>query len=139
MQTSAQIHRGGCLCGRIRYRIADAPLRSSLCHCRTCRKIVSAPTLPFVVFPAGSFVFEGDSPQSFASSEHVVRTFCGTCGSPLTYATTTDPQTIDVMTVSLDNPEAYPPQDHVWVSEKLGWDVIADKLPQHPGGLPDKD
>lgn len=51
------------------------------------------------------------------------------CGSSLTYQNDAYPNSIDVMTVSLDKPESYPPTDHVWVAEKISWDVIGDNLP----------
>jgi hypothetical protein len=137
MEQAAKIHRGGCLCGDIRYSIAEAPLHSSVCHCRTCRRIASSPSLPFVVFPARTFVFESGEPRQFTSSAEVIRKFCGSCGSPLTYENTADPDTIDVMTISLDQPQAYGPADHVWVSEKIDWDIIGDDLPRHWNGRPD--
>ena len=46
---------GGCLCRAIRYRVHGEPLRSGVCHCRSCRKAASSPTLPFVVFPVEGF------------------------------------------------------------------------------------
>lgn len=131
MEQTAKVHRGGCLCGEIRYAIAGTPLLSSICHCRTCRKIASSLALPFVGFPARTFVFESGEPRRFSSSPEVIRTFCGTCGSPLTYENNTDPDTIDVMTISLDQAESYRPTDHIWVSERIGWDIISDDLPRH--------
>ena len=35
------------------------------------------------------------------------------------------------MTGSLDAPEDIRPTLHVWMSEKIGWDVVADGLPAH--------
>jgi hypothetical protein len=131
MEETVRAHTGGCLCGAVRYRIADEPLHSGICHCRTCRKIASAPSLPFVVFPVRTLVFESGEPKQFASSPDVIRTFCDTCGSPLTYQNKAEPDFIDVMTVSLDKPEAYRPTFHVWASEKISWDVIGDQLQVH--------
>jgi hypothetical protein len=85
--------------------------------------------LPFVVFPADAVTFTRDEPVEFRSSPLVTRTFCGRCGSPLTYRNDKVPGRIDVMTCSLDNPEAFAPTFHVWAGEKLEWDVISDGLP----------
>ena len=122
---------GGCLCGANRYQIKGEPVRSGLCHCRTCRKAASAPTLPFVVFPAAAFTFTQGKPVQFRSSPHVTRSFCGQCGSPLTYQTEKEPNCVDVMTCSLDDPEALAPEFHVWVSHKLAWECISDGLPAY--------
>jgi hypothetical protein len=35
------------------------------------------------------------------------------------------------MTCSLDTPDELPPTHHVWVSNKLSWDRIADDLPTY--------
>jgi len=120
---------GGCLCGAVRYRVDSNPLSSGICHCRTCRKTASAPTLPFVTFPVERFAFTRGKPADFHSSPNVTRSFCQSCGSPLTYRNASEPERIDVMTCSLDDQEAFPPTHHIWVSQRLAWAYIADGLP----------
>jgi NAD(P)-dependent dehydrogenase (short-subunit alcohol dehydrogenase family) len=46
---------GGCLCGAVRYRVRGSAIASGICHCRSCRKTASAPTLPFATFPTAAF------------------------------------------------------------------------------------
>ncbi len=125
------MQQGGCLCGAVRYRVEGEPCDSGICHCRSCRRAASAPTLPFVTFPLDRFAFTQGEPGAFRSSPLVERSFCGRCGSPLTYRRDDDPGRIDVMTCSLDRPEAFPPGFHVWVSHKLAWECIADGLPAY--------
>ena len=128
------MREGGCLCRAVRYRAEGEPLASGICHCETCRRAASAPTLPFAGFPTGSFVLTRGEPVEFRSSPHVIRTFCGRCGSPLTYRNEQDPGTIDVMLCSLDDPHALPPTFSVWVSQKLAWDRPADDIPAYDEG-----
>ena len=125
---------GGCLCGAVRYRLSEAPFNSGLCHCETCRRTGSAPSLPYIGVMRSAFAITQGVPVAYASSARVVRSFCGACGSPLTYDNLDKPETIDVMTVSLDRPEAFPPTEHVWVSEKLAWEVLGDGLPAFATG-----
>jgi hypothetical protein len=33
------------------------------------------------------------------------------------------------MTCSLEDPEAFPPTHHIWMSHKLNWENLADGLP----------
>jgi len=32
------VHEGGCACGAVRYRVKNAPFRTSVCHCRACQR-----------------------------------------------------------------------------------------------------
>jgi hypothetical protein len=126
------VRRGGCLCGAVRYCVDGAPEASGICHCATCRKTASAPSLPFVVFRADQFAITRGKPVEFRSSPSVTRSFCGTCGSPLTYRTAEHADRIDIMTCSLDDPQAIPPTFHVWVGDKVEWERLADELPSYP-------
>jgi hypothetical protein len=76
-------------------------------------------------------VFTKGQPRSYRSSEHVVRTFCPSCGTPLTYANDKYSHALDVTTASLDEPEKFPPSDHVWTSHALPWLRLGDDLPRH--------
>lgn len=125
------MQQGGCLCGAVRYRVEGRPSESGICHCRSCRRTASAPTLPYLVFPAKAFAFTKGSPAAFHSSPHVTRSFCGQCGSPLTYRTEERPDCVEVMTCSLDDPAAFPPGLHIWVSHSLSWDRMGDGLVAH--------
>jgi hypothetical protein len=121
------MREGGCLCGAVRYRVEGGPIASGICHCRTCRKAASAP--PFVVFSVNAFAITRGEPVQFPSSPGVTRGFCGRCGSQLTYRNNAKPERIDVMTCSLDDPEAFPPEFHVWAIHRLAWDHVTDELP----------
>jgi hypothetical protein len=122
---------GGCLCGAVRYRVSGEPLQSGICHCRTCRKVSAAPMLPFVTFPIDRFKLTQGKPVDFHSSPPVTRSFCGRCGTPLTYRNSAHPDEIDVMTCTLDDPEAFPPTHHIWLSHKLAWVHLSDNLPAY--------
>ena len=119
---------GGCLCGAVRYVIEGEPINSGICHCETCRRAASAPRLPFLGVKSAVFRFTQGEPADYASSPGVVRSFCGRCGSPLTYRRKDTPDALDVMTMSLDDPGAAPPTFHVWVDEAQDWDRLAGDL-----------
>ncbi|WP_408870840.1 GFA family protein [Gluconacetobacter takamatsuzukensis] len=123
---------GGCLCGDVRYVVEGEVVSSGICHCETCRRVASAPRLPFVGVKDSCFRYIRGVPVDYVSSPGVIRSFCGRCGSPLTYRREDAPGERDVMTVSLDNPNAVPPTFHVWASEALDWDPITGDLPRYP-------
>jgi hypothetical protein len=113
--------QGGCLCGAIRYRALGPPRIACLCHCADCRKACGAQSVAWVTFPHERFSFIQGEPVRFRSSPPVERTFCGRCGTPLTYQSEERAHEIDITTGSLDDPEAFPPRKEVFVEQKLSW------------------
>jgi hypothetical protein len=112
---------GGCLCGAVRYQAEGASLARTLCHCRSCRLASGAPTVAWAVFRSDQFRFTAGSPASFRSSPGVTRTFCGACGTPLTYQRSSAADTIDVTTATLDRADDHAPTMEIWVEHRLAW------------------
>ena len=56
---------------------------------------------------------------------------CAQCGTQLTFETEDFPNEIDVTICSLDDPESVRPKDQTWLSSKLSWVVLDNRLPQH--------
>ena len=100
-----------------------------VCHCRTCRRVAASPVVAWVTFPAERFRWLQGEPASFHSSAPVTRTFCPSCGTPLTYVHHDSPETVDVTTCSLDDPGAFPPTHHSWLSHDVDWVRFGDGLP----------
>ncbi|HKC49623.1 MAG TPA: GFA family protein [Myxococcota bacterium] len=123
---------GGCLCGAVRYRATGAAGNATLCHCQTCRRASGAPTVAWVTFAARAFGFTRGDPLRYRSSPLVLRTFCGRCGTPLSYARDDEPESIDVTTISLDRAAELAPRDHTWTRHALPWMRGLDALPHFP-------
>jgi catechol 2,3-dioxygenase-like lactoylglutathione lyase family enzyme len=128
----SEVFEGGCLCGAVRYRATGTPSLATLCHCTSCRRAAGAPAVAWVSFPTRSFAFTQGEPVRFRSSSPVRRSFCGRCGTPLSYEHDAFPQGVDVTTASLDAPERCPPLDHTWVSERLPWWRPEPRWPEFP-------
>ena len=126
------VAEGGCLCGAVRYRAAGAGGHPTLCHCRSCRRASGAPVVAWVTFPRAGFAFVRGAPVRHRSSAPVLRSFCGACGTALTYQHDAFPDGVDVTTVSLDDPEPWAPADHTWTSHRLPWLHLGDDLPRFP-------
>jgi hypothetical protein len=122
---------GGCLCGAVRYRAGGEASHPTLCHCASCRRAAGAPVVAWVTFPRADFAFTQGTPTRYRSSPPVLRSFCATCGTPLTYQHDAHPGEIDITVASLDDPSAFPPADHTWTSEQLPWLELGDALPRH--------
>ncbi|MGH6951287.1 MAG: GFA family protein [Vitreimonas sp.] len=112
---------GGCHCGAVRYALAAAPEASMICHCRTCRAISGAPVLAWISTTTDKFAITKGAPQLYASSASVQRQFCGRCGTQLTYVGPDYGAGIDIATASLDDPGAFAPTHHSWLSHDIAW------------------
>lgn len=122
---------GGCACGHIRYRVSGEPSQTSVCHCTQCRMATGAPFGVYSAFPAEAVEFLTERPTYFKSSDAAERGFCPKCGTALSFCYF-DSEEIDISTATLDDPNAFPPQDHWWTESKIDWVNIDDGLPQHP-------
>lgn len=125
------------MCRAVRYRVLGAPLLSIVCHCATCRRATATPTVAWLTFARENFGYVAGVAASYASSPGVVRRFCAACGSALTYENTDSPETIDVTTLSLDDPHLYPPSREVWLDHKVAWQAIDERLALYPQGSTD--
>lgn len=122
---------GGCHCGAVRYAISGKPEASMICHCRTCRAVSGAPILAWISVAGDAFEITRGHSKEYVSSDGVRRQFCGRCGAQLTYARIDD-QGVDVTTASLDDPDAFPPTHHSWLSHDISWLEFGDGLPTFP-------
>ncbi|MEJ0004944.1 MAG: GFA family protein [Steroidobacteraceae bacterium] len=129
-----EILTGRCLCGVIRYRCGPILYPPTLCHCESCRRASGAHAVGWLTVSAADVVFSGDAPREFASSAGVVRTFCGRCGTPLTYRNVQRPTEVDVTICTLEQPGRMAPIDHIWMQDAPAWDRLADTLPRHLQG-----
>ena len=62
----------------------------------------------------------------FASSPGVRRSFCGRCGTPLTYRAERYPGEVHILIATLDAPEGFAPRAHVFCAERISWFETTD-------------
>ena len=89
------------------------------------------PALPSLRFTAGE-------PVRFKSSPGVTRSFCGRCGTHLTFQQDDLPDGIDITIASLDEVDRVVPRDHTRTRNKLAWDAVCDGLPAFSGARPER-
>lgn len=123
---------GGCLCGRVTYRVMG-PLRDVVaCHCARCRK-TSGHHVAATSAPRDTIDITGDVTW-YRSSDTARRGFCGTCGSNLFWD---GPGThLSIFAGSLDGDAGVRLIGHIFCGDKGAYYEIADGLPQASGSDP---
>jgi len=100
------------------------------CHCRSCRRNTGSAFATFIGYQRDQFRILEGAFQAYASSPGVARSFCGICGTPLTYESGRWPGAVHLYVCTLDRPEAFEPKAHVHVGEQLPWLRLGDGLPR---------
>jgi hypothetical protein len=133
------MHKGGCLCGALRFEADADPVDIGYCHCVRCQKSTGAPVLAWASFREGSFRYVVGYPTIYRSSSWGQREFCGTCGTQICYRDSEGAKTVDVNIGSLDSPASFRPRCHVFTRDQLPWMSIDDELPRYDGSGPSDD
>lgn len=123
---------GGCLCGKVRYRVTGEPVARTLCHCVSCRRASGGVSVGWAVFDKQHFELLDDELREYSSSPGIYWRFCAECGSLLGYRRDSRPGHIDITSATLDDPDAFPPTVEIWVGEKIGWEVLNEAIPHKP-------
>jgi hypothetical protein len=125
--------RGSCLCGAVRYEIRGELGPMTHCHCSQCRKAHGAAFGTYARVNRRDFtLLSGETEiRSFPSSEGMLRTFCGRCGSTLQFIRESRPDTFSIAAGTLDDDPGIRPSLHIFAGSKAPWFHIADDLPRY--------
>ena len=141
---------GGCLCGKVRYAILGEPTYVYYCHCAMCRKASGSVAGTWLTVKVEDFQIINDVPLSplkstpnasrlspsasshlrtYRSSDRFVRKFCWHCGSHIYFSRVRGAQHYEICHGSLDEPQLFPPQNHIWTSASLPYLQLDTHLP----------
>jgi hypothetical protein len=126
-------HRGGCVCGRVRYAAHGAPERITICHCRWCQRrtgsafgIEAVFRLDRVELPAhriASYRHVSDE-----SGRWLEQYFCPTCGANLGITLEAVPGIRTLAAGSFDDPGWLErigcPVRHVYIRSARRWSEL---------------
>lgn len=126
-------HRGGCLCGAVRYSVAGGLRPALACHCRMCQQTHGAPAI-YSAAKKDRVTFEEQRGLAwYDSSDKARRGFCRECGASLFW----EPLAADYVAIAcgtLDEPSGVKLTGHIFVASKGDYYEIADGLPQFQHG-----
>jgi hypothetical protein len=84
----------------------------------------------FAGFRLDQVRFTGAIPNRFITDDGVTRSFCGKCGSPISYEYTGRPDEIHMQLGLFDDLELLVPSDHSFLQEKPSWLHADEHLPE---------
>ena len=125
------MREGGCLCGKVRYKISGAPIIVAHCFCRDCQRVSGAGHTTGAMFPSDAVEIAGrlSEFQNVADSgSTVTHLFCATCSSRLFGKNTGMPGVMTVSAGSLDEPDDLEPMVAVFGRTRPHWDPIAPEV-----------
>jgi hypothetical protein len=110
-------HKGGCLCGAVRYSYGARPLSVNACHCLDCKKLTGATNLLMILGPKAAFSYQGavERYRKRADSGNeidIVR--CAKCGVRLWHEPLTAPQIVIFAAGTLDDTSWAVPTSHIF-------------------------
>lgn len=123
------IQEGGCLCGAVRYRVKNKPMRHSACHCTFCQRRTGS------AFGLGAYFKEEDvellsgEPKAYEHrSDETGRwlriEFCTTCGTQVTWTVEAMPGLRAIGVGTLDDPKSVTINRFGWFRSAQPW-IIA--------------
>ena len=80
--------QGGCLCGGIRYEVANQPAKVTMCHCKFCQRSTGGAYMVQPALNASDFTVTKGSPKTYThvsegSSKEIHINFCDNCGTKI--------------------------------------------------------
>jgi hypothetical protein len=136
--------QGGCGCGQTRYRLEDEPMVVHCCHCRWCqRETGTAFALNAFIESDRVTLLSGkpetiDTPSASGKGQLIVR--CPACKVAVwSHYGGLGRRTSYVRVGTLDNPDACPPDVHIFTESKQPWVVLPEGAEQYPVFYPRTD
>jgi hypothetical protein len=127
----AEVHAGGCLCGRIRFRVTGDPVRTSVCHCAFCQRRTGSAFAVLPFFKAEAVELTGEPPATYRhisdeSGRWLEIEFCPRCGTNIGLRVERAPQGRIVAGGCFDDPRWFSVDRHIWTRSKLPWVALPE-------------
>jgi hypothetical protein len=130
---------GGCLCGTVRFEVAEPLLRAGYCHCTRCqRRTGNAASAQGRVAPGSLRILAGeDAIAVYAPEDGFEKLFCSRCGSGLWSRDPDDHELVSIRLGAFDDDPGTRPSYRQFVAYAAPWEPIpADGLPRFPEARP---
>jgi hypothetical protein len=119
------MHEGGCACGAVRYRLKNAPLRTSICHCKFCQRRTGSAFGVNLYFTPEDFELVRGELRAYEHRSDETRRWlkmesCPKCATTLTWTLEITPLR-GVAAGTLDDSSWLKIERHAWIRSKQHW------------------
>ncbi len=131
---------GGCLCGKIRYKVTGDPVRMAICHCDDCRKATGAAFTTNIFVKSDDLVLLQGTPKQYRhptdSGSTMTKEFCPDCGSQLFGYSSRGTGVKHVKVGTIDDASFVKPQLEVYTVRKLPYIRLQDGIDHYDKNRP---
>ena len=119
---------GSCLCGRVRFEVAQPFSTVSACHCTSCKKISGSwGTVSGRARSVDVRVVAGEElVRTYQPAEGSAKTFCSECGSNLFGGGWPEAEECSVRLSAIVTPWDKGPERHIYVRSAAPWETLPD-------------
>ncbi len=125
---------GGCTCGEVRYRLTRSPMVVHCCHCRWCqRETGTAFALNAMIETSCVSLLSGqpelvETPSNSGNGQQIAR--CPNCHIAVwSHYAGAGALLCFIRVGTLDNPDAFPPDIHIYTASKQPWVILPPDKP----------
>ena len=120
---------GGCLCGAVRYRVTNAPFRTSVCHCTFCQRRTGSAFGLGAYFKKDDFELLSGELRSYEhrsdeSGRWLRLEFCPNCGTTVTWTLKSSPRAAGSRAAASTTSSWLRIDRHSWTRSKHHWFVV---------------
>jgi hypothetical protein len=119
---------GSCLCGGVRFEVAEPFITLSFCHCTNCKRISGGVgtasgrtrTEDLTVLAGRELI------ETFQPEEGTAKSFCRVCGSNLFGGGWPESDHTSVRLSAIDSRLEQKPEAHIFVRSVAAWETLPD-------------
>jgi hypothetical protein len=132
---------GSCLCGRVRFEVAEQPTAAYYCHCTRCQGRTGSGSSAQARINGDAFTLldgEGTVKGWRHPDGGFEKFFCAECGAHLFSRNPDDPSQMSVRMSAFDDDPGVRPSGRTFVAYAAAWEPIPDDgLERWPEAKPD--
>lgn len=127
-----------CICKKVQFSSASAPILQFICHCQDCRDATGDDYSTTAFFKKDAVKITGEvTTKTYISAKgnRTTRESCAACGTPIIDKSDGFPSLLGVFANRIEAQFKAAPTCHIWTRSRLPHVSVGIGLPEHSEGL----